>query len=116
MTKSVLNRTVLLAFGSAILVLFVIGAISYRALAVSEKSDRWVRHTHEVLEKLQVMDSAVQTTESSYRQFALTGSKHYIELLHDGILRSEQAETTVRDLTADNAAQQRQFVSLARLS
>jgi CHASE3 domain sensor protein len=116
MTKSVLNRTVLLAFGSAILVLFVIGAISYRALAVSEESDRWVRHTHEVLEKLQVMSSAVQTTESSYRQFALTGSEHYVELFHEGVLRSEQAETTVRDLTADNATQQRQFVNLDRLS
>ena len=116
MTKSVLNRTVLLAFGSAILVLFVIGAISYRALAVSEESDRWVRHTHEVLEKLQGMSSAVQTTESSYRQFALTGSEHYVELFHEGVLRSEQAETTVRDLTADNTAQQRQFVNLDRLS
>ena len=116
MTKSVLNRTVLLAFGSAILVLFVIGAISYRALAVSEESDRWVRHTHEVLEKIQVMSSAVQTTESSYRQFALTGSEHYVELFREGVLRSEQTETAVRDLTADNAAQQRQFVKLDRLS
>jgi len=116
MTKSALNRTVLLAFGSAILVLFVIGAVSYRALAVSEESDRWVRHTHEVLEKLQVMSSAVQTTESSYRQFALTGSEHYVELFHEGVLRSEQTETAVRDLTVDNAAQQRQFVKLDRLS
>ncbi len=116
MTKSVLNRTVLLAFGSAIFALFVIGAISYRALDVSEESDRWVRHTHEVLEKLQVMSSAVQATESSYRQFALTGSEHYVELFHEGVLRSEQTETTVRDLTADNATQQRQFVNLDRLS
>jgi PAS domain S-box-containing protein len=116
MTKSVLNRTVLLAFGSAIFALFVIGAISYRALDVSEESDRWVRHTHEVLEKLQVMSSAVQATESSYRQFALTGSEHYVELFHEGALRSEQTETAVRDLTADNATQQRQFVNLDRLS
>jgi CHASE3 domain sensor protein len=116
MTKSVLNRTVLLAFGSAILVLFAIGAISYRDLDLSEQSDRWVRHTHEVLEKLQVMFSAAQTTESSYRQFALTGSEDYVELFHEGVLRSEQAETTVRDLTADNATQQRQFVKLDRLA
>jgi CHASE3 domain sensor protein len=116
MTKSVLNRTVLLAFGSAILVLFVIGAISYRALGVSEESDRWVRHTHEVLEKLQVTSSAVQATESSYRQFALTGSEEYVELFHEGVLRSEQTETAVRDLTADNATQQRQFVKLDRLA
>ena len=116
MTKSVLNRTVLLAFGSAILVLFVIGAISYRALAVSEESDRWVRHTHEVLAKLQVMSSAVQATESSYQQFALTGSERYVELFHEGVLRSEQTETAVRDLTTDNTAQQRQFVKLDRLA
>src|ERR1700730_13554604 len=52
-TKSLLNWKAQLAFGSAILTLLAVGAISYRSMVASTESDRWVRHTHEVLEKLQ---------------------------------------------------------------
>ncbi len=34
-----------LAFGSAFLVLPVVGVISYRGMVLSEDSGRWVRHT-----------------------------------------------------------------------
>jgi CHASE3 domain sensor protein len=52
-TKSLLNRRVQLALGAAVLASFVVGAISYRSMVASTESDRWVRHTHEVLENLQ---------------------------------------------------------------
>ncbi len=58
-----------LAFGSAILVLLIVGAISYRAMVVSSESDRWVRHTHEVLESLQSLLSAMESLESNARGF-----------------------------------------------
>jgi hypothetical protein len=47
-----LIRKVQLAFGSAVLTLLIVGGVSDRAIAVSSESDRWVRHTHEVLETL----------------------------------------------------------------
>ena len=43
-TKSLLSRKMQLAFGSAILTLLVVGAISYRGIVVSSESDRLVRH------------------------------------------------------------------------
>ena len=52
-TKSLLNWKVQLAFGAAFLILLVVGAVSYRGMLVSSESARWVRHSHEVLEKLQ---------------------------------------------------------------
>ena len=51
-TKSLTNWKVQLAFGSAIAILLVVGGFSYRSMAVSAESDRWVRHTYEVLLKL----------------------------------------------------------------
>ena len=42
-----------LAFGAATLTLLALGAISYRAISPAGDSDRWVRHTHELLENLQ---------------------------------------------------------------
>ena len=35
-----------------------VGAVSYRTIVLSSESDRWVRHTHEVLETLQSLLSA----------------------------------------------------------
>ena len=115
-TKSLLSRKVQLAFGSAILALFVVGAISYRGMVVSRESDRWVRHTHEVLENLQDLLSAMQSGESSYRGFVLTGSESYLDLYRASMLRSEQEDTIIRDLTVDNALQQRKIAALERLA
>jgi PAS domain S-box-containing protein len=104
-----------LAVGSAILTLLVVGTISYRGMVVSSESDRWVRHTHEVLEKLQDSLSALQSIESSARGFVLTASDEYVDLFHAGILRIQQDETFLRNLTVDNPVQQRQFPILNRL-
>jgi PAS domain S-box-containing protein len=114
--KSVLNWKLQLALGSAILTLLVVGAISYRGIGESSESNRWVRHTHEVLESLQDLLFAMQGVESSYRGFALTGKDSYLESYRASILGTEQDETTVRNLTADNPEQQRQLPALEGLA
>ncbi|MGA2484244.1 MAG: EAL domain-containing protein [Candidatus Acidiferrales bacterium] len=120
-TKPLLNRKVQLAFGSDILTLLVltllvVGAISYRCMVVSRESDRWVQHTHEVLENLQDLLSAMQSVESSYRGFVITGNEQSLKPYQDSILRSQQEETIIRNLTVDNPIQQRQIPTLERLA
>jgi CHASE3 domain len=95
--ETVLTRKVQLAFGSAILTLLVVGAVSYRGMVVSRESDRWVRHTHEVIENLQDLLLAMEGIESSYRGFALTGKESYLESYHASILSAERYEPTVDD-------------------
>jgi PAS domain S-box-containing protein len=112
----VLTRKVQLAFGSAILTLLVVGAVSYRSMVVSRESDRWVRHTHEVIENLQDLLLAMEGIESSYRGFALTGKESYLESYHASILSAEQYQATVRNLTLDNPAQQHRLPILERLA
>jgi hypothetical protein len=58
-TKSQSNRKMQLAFGSAILAMLVVVAISYHSMVVSRESEQWVRHTHEVLENLQDLLSSM---------------------------------------------------------
>ena len=115
-TESLFNRTVQLGFGSAILILLVVGGISYRGMVASTETDRWVRHTHAVLEKLQDLLFAQESIESSDRGFVLTGDESYIESYHTAIIRAEQDEANVRNLTVDNPEQQRRLVVLDRLS
>jgi PAS domain S-box-containing protein len=105
-TKSLLNRRVQLALGAAILASFVVGAISYRSMVASTESERWVRHTYEVLEKLQNLLAAMQSIESSYRGFALTGKESYLDSYRASIASAEQDEAAVRNLTGDNPKQE----------
>jgi PAS domain S-box-containing protein len=110
--KSQIDQKVQLAFGLAILALLVIGALSYRSMLISSESDRWVHHTHEVLESLQDLRLALESVESSVRGYVLTGEESYLTTYHASRLRVEQDQATVRELTLDNPAQQRQLPNL----
>jgi diguanylate cyclase (GGDEF)-like protein/PAS domain S-box-containing protein len=99
-----------------VVTLLVLGAVSYRAMALSRESDRWVRHTHEVLEHLQALLSAVENIESSNRTFAITGNQLSIEDYQASVLRYRLEESILRNLTLDNTKQQGQFPTLQRLA
>ncbi len=114
--KSGSDRRVQIAFGSAILTLLVVGALSYRGMVVSGESDRWVRHTHEVLESLRDLRFALESVESSVSGYVLTGKESYLETYHASRLRVEQDQATVGDLTVDNPVQQRQLPDLKKLA
>jgi PAS domain S-box-containing protein len=114
--KSLSNWKIRLAFGAAILALLIVGAISYRTMAVSRDSERWVRHTHEVLENLQDLLIASESIESSYRGFVLTGEQSHFESYRANILSLERHEAAVRSLTVDNLTQQRRISDLERLT
>jgi PAS domain S-box-containing protein len=110
------TRKVQLAFGSAILILLAVGTVSYRSLVVSEESDRWVRHTHEVIENLQDLLFSLKNVESSIRGFILTGKESYVDTLRASSARTAQEQITIRSLTLDNPTQQSQFPALERLA
>jgi len=115
-TKSVVRRKLQLAFGSAVLALLVVGAISYRSMVESSESDLWVRHTEQVLEKLQDLLAAMQTVESNARGYLLTGDESFLETYRAGIAKTEKDQSILRNLTADNTGQQRRLGTLATLA
>src|ERR1700722_1699778 len=115
-TKSLLNRKVQVALGAAVMASLVVGALSYRSMVASGESDRWVRHTHEVLETLQNLLSEMRRIESSYRGFALTGRESYLVSYRANTLSAEQGEATVRNLTVDNPKQEILIPTLERLT
>src|ERR1700723_586843 len=115
-SKFPLKRKIQLTFGVAIAMLLAVGMISYRGMAVPDQSDRRVRHTHEVLENLQDLDGAMETVESSYRGFVITGEENSLQAYRAGIARSEQAQANIRDLTVDNSVQQLRIRNLMNLA
>jgi CHASE3 domain sensor protein len=63
MMKSFLNAKVRLAFGFAMLALLLMGLFSFRWMLISDESDRWVRHTHEVLTNIQDLALAMESID-----------------------------------------------------
>jgi CHASE3 domain sensor protein len=85
-------------------------------MVVSQESENWVRHTHEVLATLQDIQFATESIQSSYRGFALTGDESYLESYQVSKLSAQQDEAMVRDLTVDNPAQQGRLPTLQSLT
>ena len=111
-----LNRRMQVAFGSAILTLLVVGAVSYRGIVASSESDRWVRHTHEVLENLHQLAFTMEAVEAGCRGFVLTGNESYFESYRAHKLSAQRDLQILRGLTVDNAIQQGRLLALVRLA
>jgi CHASE3 domain sensor protein len=115
-TKSLSNRAVQRAFGSAIVAVLIVSAISYRGIALSSESDDRVRQSREVIENLQDLLLKLRRVESSDRGFLLTGDENTLQSYRDAATHAGQLETTVRNLTVDNATQQRNITTLVQLA
>jgi methyl-accepting chemotaxis protein len=115
-TKFQWSRKPQLAFGSAVLALLVVGAVSYRCMVESSESDLKVRRTYEVLEKLQGLLAAMQAVESSARGYLLAGDESFLEAYRASRAKTEKAQALVRSLTADNPGQQQRLDALATLA
>jgi PAS domain S-box-containing protein len=111
-----LIRKVQFLFGAALLVLLVVGLVSYRSLLVSAESDRWVQHTHEVLEHLESLLSAVSNVETGYRGFALSGQETFLQSLRGKRLIIDQEAKILSALTIDNPLQQQRLARLNGLT
>ena len=113
---SLLHRKVRLAFGTAILILLLMGALSYRWMVISDESDRWVRHTHEVLANIQDQLLDMQKIEASCLQFVLTGKESDLVLYRADAIRLKLDQDAFQKLTVDNPVQQRRVPVLAQLA
>lgn len=100
-----LDRQLQLVFAAGLLVLLAIGAISFRASAVSEESELWVQHTYMIIGKLQELHIAVETMETTTRGFLLLNDMSRLESFDDKAVSSVQLVAEIRRLTADNPVQ-----------
>jgi PAS domain S-box-containing protein len=98
--KLSLIQTMQFGFGAALVILLVVGVVTYRELLASAASERWVEHTHQVLDHLASLRVATESAETASRE---------------AIPRLEEELRLLRALTADNPGQQRRVGLLAGL-
>lgn len=68
----------LFVFGAAALSLLFIGALAYRVVDASGKSETLARQSHEVLENVERLHRAAVSIESSSRAYVITGEVAYV--------------------------------------
>jgi PAS domain S-box-containing protein len=102
-------RSIQLGFGAALAVLFVVGTVAFRSVVASNASTRWTLHTHEVLEHVAGLRSAMERTEGGYRDFAMGGDAAYLRSAHADVSHLNQELRMLRALTSDNPEQQRRI-------
>jgi CheY-like chemotaxis protein len=118
-----LIRKMQLGVGAVFAILGVVGIVSYRSLGASAESERWVQHTHEVLEHLERLLGEI--TDTSYRGYALSGGEGFLQAarcqelglaayLLKPIRQSELREALMRVLAARN--QEGAFPLITRFS
>lgn len=102
-------------FAFAVLIILIVGFISYRTVINLQNSAKWVDHTHVVLEQLAIFSSDVKDVQRGARGFVIANSTPFIEPYL-------QAQTSVikdinflKELTIDNPTQQKKLDSLQKL-
>lgn len=99
------GRKLGVGFGLSVLMLLLVGAVTYRSIDALIENNKRATHTHVVLDKIATTLSLVKDAETGQRGFTITGDLAFLEPYEAavGAIQTEIAE--LRRLTADNPRQ-----------
>jgi PAS domain S-box-containing protein len=107
-----LVRKMQLAFSAALALLLVVGVVSYRNNGNQVGTEEWVAHTHEVLATLAGVLSDETEAESARRGYFITSDSVFLRKYETSAAAAYANLARVRQLTVDNAPQQRRLDAL----
>jgi PAS domain S-box-containing protein len=109
------ERKVGVGFAFALACLGVVGVVSYLSVIRLNENAAWVEHTHEVLSRLDLLLAAVTDAETAGRGYVITGDDSYLEPYKQSTEIVDLQARRLRELTADNRAQQLRLDSVVPL-
>ena len=106
MTKHLVARANLLVLGVLLVILALVGAVTWERLNASRDAREWSQHSYRVLGTLKDLAIALRDAETGQRGYLLTGKDEYLapyDAARDriGVLQGE-----MQKLTSDNPVQQ----------
>ncbi len=113
--KSSIGMKLWVAFVSIMLVMLVVGITAYQSTTKLTDTAQWVVHTHKVLAKGEDLLSVLQDAETGQRGYLISGEDRYLEPYLAAIRNVDKALRGLKELTADNPAQQRRLELMAPL-
>ncbi|RIV19865.1 response regulator [Fibrisoma montanum] len=108
MNLSLLNR-LYLGFSVAVLLVILVGVLALQTFRTQSVEAERVRHTYQVLNQAENIQKLLVDMETGRRGFRPTNDKQFLEPYNTGLLKIEPAIIALKELTSDNAAQQRRI-------
>jgi two-component system, sensor histidine kinase and response regulator len=97
------------------LAFLALSMVSWQSAGQLAETTDWVRHTFEVLAKLQKVNSDVIGVQTAVRGFVITGQEDYLAPYRDALQEQRDDVRTLSRLTADNPRQQKRLITLRDL-
>src|SRR6267154_2854351 len=99
-------RTQLFLGNGLVLVLIVILAmVSLNSIKALIGTSKWVKHTHEVIERANLLGKLLIDMETGERGFLIVGEEEYLEPYNAGKKRFEKVMDEIKLLVSDNPEQ-----------
>ncbi len=109
------RTTINWAMASALAILLgIVGLWGYERYKVQE-ADGWAEHSHQVIQRLEELLSALKDVETGQRGFLIAGDPAYLEPYNEALGSVERELASLRALTRDNARQQERWKALEPL-
>ena len=106
--------TLFLAFLASIVLLSIIGIVSYRAVGTLIANNAQVIRTQEVLDRLQEIRTSLLQVETDARGYLLTGLDVYVKAYERDLVEIPRKLNALKEVTEDNASHQERFVVLEK--
>jgi methyl-accepting chemotaxis protein len=103
------GRRIALGFTLSFVLLVAVGGVAYRSIRTLADASQLVTHSHAVLEEIQRVLSSLQDVETSARGYVIVGDDAFLEPYASAQAALPGVVAELRELTADNAAQQRRI-------
>jgi PAS domain S-box-containing protein len=110
--KLQINRNLQIGYGFSIVILLVVGIVSYTTFRNLLSSNRAVMHSNEVIGKLENILSVMKDAETGQRGYLLSGDERFLEPYNGAYKRALGHVAEVKILTLDNIEQQINMASL----
>lgn len=103
------------AFGLALAILLLIGAVAYRSTNNLIEAANQRAHTHTVLEQLENFFSHLKDAQLGERGYIITGEEQFLEPYTVALEKIDRGLNEIRKLTIDNSNQWRRLQALSPL-
>jgi methyl-accepting chemotaxis protein len=106
------GKRIAAGFALSFVLLLLVGGVAYRSINALTQTSHGVAHSHTVLDHVAGLLSLLKDAETGQRGFVITGDDAFLEPYEKAIGSIASMDKDLRDLTADNPAQQRRLDEL----
>ncbi|MFB0496921.1 CheY-like chemotaxis protein/signal transduction histidine kinase/CHASE3 domain sensor protein [Mucilaginibacter sp. OAE612] len=115
MSKFSFRQQVLAGFVVSIILVFVVGVLSFNSLRQFEEDNAWVDHTQKVIHTSTSLLQDLVDAETGMRGYGATNNKAFLEPYNASLPKIADGLATLKDLVKDNPVQVKRIDSINKL-